>query len=101
MLVGWGCKTDDSVSCHTGHLRCVFLQLESLPTPTKIPVLKQKIPQHVTVMTGLGALYSAFDLRSGADGFMTGFAFPEVLLAMLRLHSEYQEVKYGHVLEAR
>ena len=33
-------------------------------------------------MTGLGALYGGFDMDQGTDGFMTGFAFPEILLAM-------------------
>ena len=35
------------------------------------------------VLTGLGALYAATDLAAGAEGFNTGFAFPEVLLALL------------------
>jgi len=34
------------------------------------------------VMTGLGALYGAFDLEAGSNGFNTGFAFPEVLIAL-------------------
>ena len=36
-----------------------------------------------TILVGLGALYGGFDLEAGADGFMTGFAFPEVLKAMV------------------
>jgi 4-hydroxy-tetrahydrodipicolinate synthase len=35
------------------------------------------------VLCGLGALYAPFDLEAGADGFNTGFAFPEVLMAMV------------------
>jgi 4-hydroxy-tetrahydrodipicolinate synthase len=35
-------------------------------------------------LTGLGALYGIFDLERGSSGFMTGFAFPEVLVAMVR-----------------
>ena len=31
----------------------------------------------------LGALYAPFDLEAGSDGFNTGFAFPEVLIAMV------------------
>ena len=30
------------------------------------------------ILTGLGALYGGYELARGADGFMTGFAFPEV-----------------------
>jgi 4-hydroxy-tetrahydrodipicolinate synthase len=37
-----------------------------------------------TILTGLGALYAPFDLEAGSDGFNTGFAFPEVLAAMVK-----------------
>jgi 4-hydroxy-tetrahydrodipicolinate synthase len=40
--------------------------------------------RQVPILTGLGAVYGMFDLERGSDGFMTGFAFPEVLLAMTR-----------------
>jgi len=36
----------------------------------------------VPILTGLGALYGLFDLEAGSNGFNTGFAFPEVLMAM-------------------
>lgn len=38
--------------------------------------------RQVPVLTGLGALYGFYDLAAGADGFNTGFAFPEILLAI-------------------
>jgi 4-hydroxy-tetrahydrodipicolinate synthase len=38
----------------------------------------------VPLLQGLGALYGLFDLERGADGFMTGFAFPEVLIEMVK-----------------
>ena len=58
---------------------------EAVPTPPKITALLNGIgDQAVTILTGLGALYGAFDLARGAHGFMTGFAFPEVLLALVR-----------------
>lgn len=58
---------------------------EAVPTPPKITALLNGIAdQAVTILTGLGALYGAFDLARDAHGFMTGFAFPEVLLALVR-----------------
>jgi 4-hydroxy-tetrahydrodipicolinate synthase len=39
--------------------------------------------RRVPILTGLGALYAPFDLEAGSDGFNTGFAFPEVLKAMV------------------
>jgi len=38
------------------------------------------------VLTGLGALYGVFELEAGGNGFMTGFAFPEVLKAIVNAH---------------
>jgi 4-hydroxy-tetrahydrodipicolinate synthase len=40
--------------------------------------------RRVPILTGLGALYGMFDLERGSDGYMTGFAFPEVLVAMVK-----------------
>ena len=58
---------------------------EAVPTPPRITALLNGIEDRaVTILTGLGALYGAFDLARGAHGFMTGFAFPEVLLALVR-----------------
>ena len=57
---------------------------EATPTPPKIRALRAGIGERqVTILTGLGALYGRFDLESGGDGFMTGFAFPEVLKALI------------------
>ena len=56
---------------------------EGLPTPVRVAALKQGMDKRrVPVLTGLGALYGYFDIMAGADGFNTGFAFPEVLMAI-------------------
>jgi 4-hydroxy-tetrahydrodipicolinate synthase len=61
------------------------LKEEAPPTPAKIHALVQGMTgRKVPVLTGLGALYGIFDLERGSSGFMTGFAFPEVLVAMVR-----------------
>ena len=57
---------------------------EALPTPPKIRALRQGMGDRaVPILTGLGALYGLFDLEAGSDGFNTGFAIPEVLMAMV------------------
>jgi 4-hydroxy-tetrahydrodipicolinate synthase len=62
---------------------------EGVPTPPRVHALQQGMTERkVPILTGLGALYGLFDLRSGADGFMTGFAFPEVLMAMVQAMQE-------------
>ena len=63
-------------------VRCI--KEEHPPTPQKLAALINGMTgRRVTLLQGLGALYGLFDLERGADGFMTGFAFPEVLRAMV------------------
>jgi 4-hydroxy-tetrahydrodipicolinate synthase len=57
---------------------------EAVPTPPRLRTLKAGLARPVPVLTGLGALYGLFDLEAGSDGFNTGFAFPEVLMAMVK-----------------
>lgn len=64
----------------------VSIKAEALPSPQKIGALKKGLEgrRPVTILTGLGALYGLFDLERGSDGFNTGFAIPEVLIAIRR-----------------
>jgi 4-hydroxy-tetrahydrodipicolinate synthase len=58
---------------------------EAVPTPPKISTLLAGMKERrVPILTGLGALYGGFDLARGSSGFNTGFAFPEVLQAMVK-----------------
>jgi 4-hydroxy-tetrahydrodipicolinate synthase len=62
---------------------------EAVPTPPKIRALIAGMKQRqIPILTGLGALYGLFDLQAGSDGFNTGFAFPEVLMAMVAAAGE-------------
>jgi 4-hydroxy-tetrahydrodipicolinate synthase len=76
---------------------------EGLPTAPRVQGLLQGMTERsVPILTGLGALYGLFDLRSGSSGFMTGFAFPEVLMAMVQAvreqRSEIAMAIYRHFL---
>lgn len=65
--------------------RIACIKAEAPPTPARIGALIEGMKQRrVPVLTGLGALYGLFDLERGSSGFNTGFAFPEVLLALTR-----------------
>jgi 4-hydroxy-tetrahydrodipicolinate synthase len=65
---------------------------EATPTPPKIRALRAGMQDRkVSILTGLGALYGQFDLESGADGFMTGFALPEVLKALVEGENKNRE----------
>ena len=57
---------------------------EAVPTAPKIRQLREGSPdRYFAILTGLGALYAPFDIEAGSDGFNTGFAFPEILQAMV------------------
>lgn len=57
---------------------------EAIPTAGKIRQLRDgTIERRIAILTGLGALYAPFELEAGSDGFNTGFAFPEILQAMV------------------
>jgi len=61
------------------------IKQEAPPTPPKIDALVSGMKdRRVPILTGLGALYGIFDLERGSNGYMTGFAFPEVLIAMAK-----------------
>ncbi len=65
--------------------RTAAIKEEATPTPPKIRALVQGMTERkVPILTGLGALYAQFDLEAGSSGFNTGFAFPEVLMAMVK-----------------
>ncbi len=67
---------------NTEAIKCI--KQEDLPTSSKIAALKKHLQPNLTVLTGLGGLYGLFDLKAGSDGFNTGFAFPEILMAIVR-----------------
>jgi 4-hydroxy-tetrahydrodipicolinate synthase len=64
----------------------VSIKAEALPSPQKIGALVKGMEggRRATILTGLGGVYGLFDLERGSDGFNTGFAFPEVLVAIVR-----------------
>jgi 4-hydroxy-tetrahydrodipicolinate synthase len=65
--------------------RVASIKEEAVPTAPKIRALAAGMQERkVPVLTGLGALYGLFDLEAGSRGFNTGFAFPEVLTAMVK-----------------
>lgn len=60
--------------------RIACLKAEALPSPQRVTALLAGMTaRRVPILSGLGALYGLFDLERGSHGFMTGFAFPELL----------------------
>ena len=74
---------------------------EAVPTAPKISALLAGMKERrVSILTGLGALYGGFDLARGSSGFNTGFAFPEVLQAMVK-HAKAGQMAMAHEVYQR
>ena len=63
--------------------QCRVIKLEEEPTPPKTGSLVSGSPD-VVVLGGLGGAMLLEELRRGSHGTMTGFGFPEILVAIVR-----------------
>ena len=66
--------------------RLAFLKLEDDPAPMKVSQVRAANP-NVKIFGGLGGMMFLEELRHGAIGTMTGFAFPEILVDIYRKFS--------------
>lgn len=68
---------------------CVMLKHEDWPGLEKISALRgferDGSMRPLAILTGNGGLFLDFELARGADGAMTGYAFPEMLVDVVRL----------------
>lgn len=61
------------------------VKLEDPPTPLKVTRLRANAPG-LKIFGGLGGVFLLEELKRGANGTMTGFAFPEVLSDVFQAH---------------
>jgi len=64
--------------------RARAIKLEEIPVPVKASQVLAAAKQPVAVYGGMGGVYFYEELLRGAVGTMTGFAFPEVLVAVYK-----------------
>lgn len=67
------------------------IKLEDPPVLQKLSRILELAPGSIDVYGGLGGQYFLEELQRGARGIMTGFAFPEVLLAIHRAYESGDE----------
>ncbi len=65
------------------------IKLEEEPTPPKILAVRARLGQRLKIFGGLGASHALEELEAGADGFFTGYPFPEHLVQI------YERFKAG------
>ena len=76
----------------------VMLKHEDCPGLGKLTQIrdssKSQNLRRISILTGNGGLYLPQELARGADGAMTGFAFPEMLVAVVSLYAQ-GEIRYA------
>lgn len=74
------------------HPSCVMLKHEDWPGLEKISALRgfqaEGSMREISILTGNGGLFLDFEMERGADGAMTGYAFPEMLVDVVRFQKE-------------
>ncbi len=76
------------------HPSCVMLKHEDWPGLEKITTLrnfqKEGTLRPISILTGNGGMFLDFEMERGADGAMTGYAFPEMLADVVKLQKAGQ-----------
>lgn len=76
----------------TAHPSCKMLKHEDWPGLEKITTVrgfeKDGSMRHISILTGNGGLFIDFEMERGADGAMTGYAFPDMLVDVVNLQAE-------------
>lgn len=85
--------------------RCVMLKHEDCPGLAKLSAIRaaqaQQTLRHVSILTGNGGgLFLPEELLRGADGAMTGFAYPEMMVEVCRAHAAGDEQRAFDVFDA-
>ncbi|PAP92068.1 dihydrodipicolinate synthase family protein [Mesorhizobium wenxiniae] len=69
---------------------CVCLKHEDWPGLDKIGALRdtEKLNRRIAILCGNGGIYLPEEMGRGADGAMTGFAYPEMMVSVVKHHSK-------------
>lgn len=72
-----------------GNPSCVMLKIEDWPSLEKLSALRllqeRGEMRRVSMLTGNGAIFVDYELERGSDGAMTGYAFPDMLVDLVKL----------------
>jgi len=77
---------------------CVMLKAEDWPGLGKITAMRDPAPaRRLSILVGNNALFLPEELRRGADGAMTGFAFPEMMVSVIAAHVAGDTLKAAEI----
>ena len=76
----------------TNHPSCVMLKHEDWPGLEKISALRafqrEGTLRPISILCGNGGLFLDFEMERGADGAMTGYAFPDMLVDVVNFSAQ-------------
>lgn len=71
------------------HFSCMMLKHEEWPGLEKLTAVRRLMEEGamrpISIFTGNGGIFLDFEMERGADGAMTGYAFPDMLTDIVRL----------------
>lgn len=76
-----------------------YIKLEELPVLDKLSKIRAKANDGFGIFGGLGGEYFLEELQRGANGIMTGFAFPEVLVGIYNAFRDGDEDKAAGIFD--
>jgi 4-hydroxy-tetrahydrodipicolinate synthase len=80
---------------------CVMLKHEDWPGLGKLSALREPPPaRRLSILVGNNAVFLPEELRRGADGAMTGFCFPEMMVSVIAAHVAGDERRAGELHDA-
>jgi 4-hydroxy-tetrahydrodipicolinate synthase len=86
----------EKIACD--HDNCVMLKHEDWPGLDKITGLRHREREgsmpRLSILCGNGGLFLDYEMARGADGAMTGYCFPELLLDVVRLSAVDREAAH-------
>ena len=83
---------------------CVMLKHEDWPGLEKISALRgfqaEGSMRPISILCGNGGLFLDFEMERGADGAMTGYAFPDMLVDVVRLSAAGERARAHDLFDA-
>ncbi len=80
---------------------CVMLKHEDWPGLNKITYLREaEGMRRISILVGNGGVFLPEELRRGADGAMTGFAYPEMMSGVLAAHNAGDANRASDIFDA-
>ncbi|HEV7392977.1 MAG TPA: dihydrodipicolinate synthase family protein [Burkholderiales bacterium] len=83
---------------------CVMLKIEDWPSLEKITAVRKLEEmaemRRVSILTGNGGVFVNYELERGSDGAMTGYAFPDMLVDLVKLSEAGERDKVHDLFDA-